>query len=269
MINVIDFTFKNRRIRIYESGEGSEILFLFHGFGQTGQVFDQWHRELGVSHRIYAFDLFFHGASDQVEEHVTIDLWKALLDHFIVKENISDFHLAGYSLGGRFVNATLQEFPNRVKSITYMAPDGFFESPWHRLAITFKPIFKWMMSHPKALIKFSDGIEKTRIVSSSMVKFAQRELRDAENRIRVYRSWVFLKRLVPPPKRIAKMINDHHIKCWVFLGARDHIIPPEKVSRHLRRANTAMITILDKRHHEIIDAAFEMMYTEQPETEEM
>lgn len=267
MIKTHDFTFRNRSIRVNISGKGSENLLLFHGFGQSGQAFNRWHRELDSTYTLYSFDLFFHGFSDQIEEPVTIDLWGSILRAFMEQNQITSFHLAGYSLGGRFVNATVKSFPTQVKSITYMAPDGFFESPWHRLAVAFQPIFRWTMSHPNALLSVAGLVEKARLTSPSLVKFAKRELRDVENRMRVYRSWVFLKPLLRSTKRIARVIDEHQIKCWVFLGSKDYIIPPGKVSPHFKNNSSALISVLEKRHHEIIDAAFDVLHCDQTEYE--
>ncbi len=260
-METIKFSFQERTMRVHKSGSGSEIMLLFHGFGQNGEVFRGWHDTLEKTHTLYSFDLFFHGESDQTEAPVTISYWGELIQTFAERQQLDRFHLTGFSLGGRFVNATVISLPDRVKSITYIAPDGFYESPWQTLALSFKSIFKYVMTHPEALIKLADAAEKYRLSSPSLIKFAKRELRDIDNRVRVYRSWVFLKPLIRNHRKVTRTINDHDIKCTLVLGSKDHIIPPKKVNPKFKPAPDALICVIEKRHHEMIDAALALLYS--------
>lgn len=268
-METIKFSFQERTIHVHKSGSGPEIMLLFHGFGQTGEVFQDWHNALEATHTLYSFDLFFHGESDQKEAPVTTNYWGKLIQTFADRQRLGSFHLAGFSLGGRFVSATILSLPERVKSITYIAPDGFYESPWQTLALSFRSIFKYVMTHPEALIKMADAAEKYRLSSPSLVKFAKRELRDVDNRIRVYRSWVFLKPLIRNHRKVTRTINDHDIKCTLVLGSKDHIIPPGKVIPKFRPAPGALICIIEKRHHEMIDAALELLHSEEEFDEDL
>lgn len=261
-MEAIKFTFQNRTIHVHKTGSGPEKMLLFHGFGQTGLAFHEWHQALATSYTLYSFDLFFHGASDQTEIPVTLAYWGALVRTFTKQQQINDFHVGGYSLGGRFVNATILSMPGRVKSIIYMAPDGFYESPWHFLALTFQGVFRYIMKHPAALIKMADAAERYRLSSPSLIKFAKRELQDVDNRIRVYRSWIFLKPLIRIHRKVTRTIHHHGIKCTLILGSRDHIIPPKKVIPKFKTAPEVTICVIENRHHEIIDNTLKMLYFE-------
>ena len=77
-METIKFTFQERTIHVHKSGSGPENMLLFHGFGQTGQVFQEWHQALEETHILYSFDLFFHGETEwqlKIKEglHIT---WK-------------------------------------------------------------------------------------------------------------------------------------------------------------------------------------------------
>lgn len=259
-METIKFTFQDRFIHVRKSGTGTEIMLLFHGFGQTGEAFHDWYNALAPTHTLYAFDLFFHGESDQKETPVTVTYWGQLIEAFSNQQQINQFHLAGFSLGGRFVNATIIRIPDRIKSITYVAPDGFYESPWQTLALTFRPIFRYLMEHPEALLKMADAAEKYRLSSPSLVNFAKRELKDIENRIRVYRSWIFLKPMIRNHKQVTQSIDDHDLKCTLVLGSKDHIIPPKKVIPKFKSVAGVTICVIEKRHHEMIGAALEIFH---------
>lgn len=261
-METIKFTFQERTIHVHKSGHGPEHLLLFHGFGQTGQVFQGWHLALEETHTLYSFDLFFHGESDQTEAPITPAYWGELIKAFTEWQQLDQFHLAGYSLGGRFVNATLLYLPKQILSIAYMAPDGFYESPWQTLAISFRRIFRYVMNHPEALIKMADAAEKYKLSSPSLVKFAKRELRDVDNRIRVYRSWIYLKPLIRNHRRVTRTIHDHNIKCSLILGSKDHIIPPRKVVPKFKSATNVTICVIEKRHHEMISAGLDLIHSE-------
>ncbi len=259
-METIDFTFQNRTLRVLKSGSGPEIMLMFHGFGQTAEVFKDWHLALHQSHTLFSFDLFFHGNSDQKEEPVTTEYWGNLIHTFAERQQFDAFHLVGFSLGGRFVNATILTMPMMVKSIIYIAPDGFYESPWHFMALTFKRPFRYLMTHPKALLNMADVAQKYGLSSPTLVKFAKRELTDLENRVRVYRSWILLKPLIRNHRKVTRTIDDHDIRCTLILGSKDHIIPPAKVSPKFKTASGTTICVIDKRHHEMIEAALELLY---------
>src|SRR5687767_6941373 len=101
-------------------GTGSKKLLFFHGFGQDHTAFVSLAEALGNEYTCYVFDLFFHGSSvwhgvdeNPLEKHE----WKKIIEDILQSNDISEFSLLGYSLGAKFVFATLESFPEKIKQI--------------------------------------------------------------------------------------------------------------------------------------------------------
>jgi pimeloyl-ACP methyl ester carboxylesterase len=117
-------------------GEGAEVLLAFHGFGQHRGYFGPLAEALGETHTLYAFDLFFHGESTWRTRNGTLTKarWTELVAAFLRQQGVTRFGLLGFSMGGKFVLATLEAMPERVTRVVLLAPDGIKTSFWYSLA---------------------------------------------------------------------------------------------------------------------------------------
>jgi len=115
----------NSELFYFKEGAGNKTILLFHGFGQDHRAFESWNESLKNEYTIYTFDLFFHGNSRwQNNRALEKEDWKKVLQLFFDREKIEDFEIAGFSIGTKFVLAAMELFPDRVKRIILIAPDG-------------------------------------------------------------------------------------------------------------------------------------------------
>jgi pyruvate dehydrogenase E2 component (dihydrolipoamide acetyltransferase) len=106
-------------LRYLVQGEGGEPLVLLHGFG--GDL-NNWLFNAGAlsaSRAVYALDLPGHGGS--VKE--ARDLAGALRE-FLGSQGLERVHLAGHSMGGLVAGELAASDPDRVLSLTLIAPAG-------------------------------------------------------------------------------------------------------------------------------------------------
>lgn len=101
-----------------------EPLVLLHGFGGSGHTFDPLVNDLG-DRRVILPDLPGHGRSFDVpgsrHPKAGADAVLATLDAI----GCPDFHLGGFSMGGAVACLIALKAPERVKSLTLLAPGGF------------------------------------------------------------------------------------------------------------------------------------------------
>jgi len=114
---------------------GLPALVLVHGLGSAGNIWKTLHAGLESSFTIYPVDLPGHGSAPLHDE----SLDPRSLAHSIVTamekdHGVQQFHVAGNSLGGWIALELAAHYPDRVKSVTALAPAGLWrEGPTSKL----------------------------------------------------------------------------------------------------------------------------------------
>lgn len=109
----------------HEAGEGGIPLVFLHGFGSNHSNWNVVANAFAVSRRTIAYDLPGHGKSlcfpgDRSPKRTA----PALLADLGTR-GAGKFHLVGHSFGGAIACLMAVEAPNRVASLTLLAPGGF------------------------------------------------------------------------------------------------------------------------------------------------
>ncbi|PYD47364.1 acetoin dehydrogenase dihydrolipoyllysine-residue acetyltransferase subunit [Novacetimonas pomaceti] len=112
-------------LRVHELGGGDATpLVLVHGFGGDLKNWMFNHAALSHARRVIAFDLPGHGGSSKDVGPGTLqffaDVTAQLLDHL----NLSRVHVMGHSLGGGVALTLARDAPQRVASLSLIAPAG-------------------------------------------------------------------------------------------------------------------------------------------------
>lgn len=111
----------------YEQGTGPETIVLLHGFGGSHGVWAEIGPQLAGEARILAYDLPGHGASLEVEgARSPKKIAEAVLAD-IVERDISRIHMVGHSMGGAVATLIALSAPERIASLTLLAPGGYGE----------------------------------------------------------------------------------------------------------------------------------------------
>lgn len=103
---------------------GETPLVLLHGFGGIGSVWRDVASRLSPAQPILAPDLPGHGRSLGLPAGGAGRIAKAVLAELEERGHAS-FHLCGHSLGGAAAALMALRHPERVRSLTLLAPGGF------------------------------------------------------------------------------------------------------------------------------------------------
>ncbi|MBK6264289.1 alpha/beta hydrolase [Marivirga sp. S37H4] len=239
------------------SGNGKQILFAFHGFGQHGKYYEPFAEKLGDIYTIYSFDLFYHGESDWKDKIHPLkkEDWKKIIEIIVDKHSIQTFAVCGYSMGGKFAMASLEAFPDKIDQLLLIAPDGIKTLFWYSLATyptSFRRFFRAMVTKPKYFYNLINFSKKLGLVDKSLLKFANSQMNTRAKRRRVYLSWVTFRFLSFDLKKIAKIINQHKIPTYMITGKYDKIITANNMLDLLKHVHQYHNIILEAGHNSLI-----------------
>ncbi|SMD32938.1 Pimeloyl-ACP methyl ester carboxylesterase [Reichenbachiella faecimaris] len=255
------YTFSNSiRLEYMAYGYGKKTLICFHGFGQNYQVFEKLATELN-GYQVIGINLFFHGKSDRTSgtKYLSHEEWKKILNGFLHELGINNFSVFGYSMGGRYVASTIQSFSDRIDHCFFIAPDGIVKRSAYEFA-TFplgsEQLFGFFMRNPKPFFTFLYLIEQTRLFNQWTINFSRSQLRDKGQRMKVYKSWVMLRKFRLSQKTLIKLLNTAPFQSAFIFGKYDNIIQPKRHFHFLSQLKKAKVTILDTGHTKLLNESF-------------
>lgn len=244
----------------YKAGAGELPLVVFHGFGQTHKAFHSWISALKQKYTLIFVDLYFHGKSTWADTGHPLgkDTWKDAVRQILDRENITAFAVAGYSMGGKFALATLEAFPDAVKALWLIAPDGITRNFWYSLAtgsMPFRKLFRHMTGDENTFARLTRVARASRLVDKRVLRFAENQMDSALRRERVFNTWVTFRHLKFDMRRIAEIVNKSGIPVTIIAGKYDRIIPPHKLRLPLNRLKNMDFHVVDSGHNDLIPGA--------------
>jgi pimeloyl-ACP methyl ester carboxylesterase len=245
--------FGNDQLHYIKAGNGNDPLLFFHGFGQDHSIYVPIIKSLTARYSIYIFDLYFHGKSiwGQGEKPLTKNHWKETMNYFFQQEQILSFSVAGFSLGGKFALATFESFPEKCKKIFLLAPDGIDTSLWYSLAtypFAIRKFFKSLITHPNRFTALVRLLNRFKVVDQGLIRFADFQMSTEEKRSRVYHSWVVFRHLAFNLKKIARLMDDHHVDVVIVVGKYDNVVKPERIEKFAKMIKRCRFEVAPSGH---------------------
>ena len=249
--------YQNSELYYYKDGSGKKTILLFHGFGQDHKAFNNWIEVLENDYTVYTFNLFFHGNSKWANQQaVTKEDWRKIIQIFIDQEKIDRFEIAGFSVGAKFVLATLELFPERIERIILLAPDGIKNNFWYDLATRtslMRALFRSMILKPRRLQSLIKFLKFFHLEDKNLLRFVEFQLSTEEKLQRVCNSWIYFRHLNFNFNDLIQLLNSRNIPVVFILGKSDKVIPSERIERFAKTLKNHRFELLDAGHHELIN----------------
>jgi pimeloyl-ACP methyl ester carboxylesterase len=112
------------RLGVVETESAGTPLVLLHGFAGSSHSWDDVRRRLGTDRAVLAFDLPGHGGSLLFPGFGTAPFAAKAIVQELDRRGMSEFHLAGHSMGGAAAVLIAIGQPERVLSMTLLSPGG-------------------------------------------------------------------------------------------------------------------------------------------------
>jgi len=231
-------------------------MLAFHGFGQSAEYFQPF-EVLSSQYTLYCFDLPHHGVTNWDESHVVDkSSLKTFFDRFFSSNDISEFSIAAFSLGGKFLLTLLELYPTKINSLILIAPDGVKVNVWYKLATgysLFHWIFKFIVNNPSPLFISTDFLRNVGILNKSVLRFIKAHMDTLEKRKQVYLVWNSFKLLKFRERDIIYLINQNNIQSYLYLGKHDRVIPESKFRRFIRSVENLKLFEFNNGHNHLVE----------------
>jgi pyruvate dehydrogenase E2 component (dihydrolipoamide acetyltransferase) len=115
------------RLFAAENGSGDRTTVLLHGFGGFHGMWDEIAAALAAQSRVLAYDLPGHAGSLTWPDAGPAKLAARAILADLARRGIAKAHVVGHSMGGAIAALAGLTEPDRVASLTLLAPGGFGE----------------------------------------------------------------------------------------------------------------------------------------------
>lgn len=219
--------YKNSKISYQVFGNGSKLLFCFHGYGETAKSFIFLEPLLGKDFTMVALNLPYHGETEWNEGllFTSSDLMNII--SLICTDAQSQIYLLGYSMGGRLALQLLQDIPKKIESVVLVAPDGLHKNFWYSFAtqtLLGNKLFALTMKHPGWLFALVNVAAKLKMLNSAVIKIAHYYLDDANERTLLYKRWTTMRKFNPNLYLVKFVIKENKMPVRFLFGKFDRII---------------------------------------------
>ena len=249
-------------------GSGSEVWIFFHGFGQCHQDMLTFDKLRTPNQRFLFVDLIYHGQSswNTSEKDLKKEEWKAILLSLLQKESIDTFHLVGYSMGGKFALLSYELLPERISSLSLLAPDGIKTGLWYSMSnypSGIHPLFKQVVFRPKRFFTLVDGLKTAGLLQKSLVKFVKTQLETRSKRAQAYLVWKVLGGLHLQLGTIIRQLRQRPIPVTLVLGEFDRMVSPKNLERFTAKVPQLRLLQLPVGHGQLIEATVSYLHQAQ------
>ena len=204
-------------------------VVLLHGFGASLQSWDGWAQQLAATHRVICFDLPGFGLTGRDPSgRYSVERGLEVLLALLVRLGLERIDLVGHSLGGHYAWAFAARYPQRVRRLVLVAPDGFDDTKFvtsHLPALA--PLIRHVM--PKFLIWVDLAVcygAPGRLTGAIVTRYSDM-LRAPGVRAALLARWSQI-RYVDPRPGLAR-VRTPTLIVW---GTRDRILPPSQAQRY-------------------------------------
>lgn len=230
--------------------------------GQDFSCFQQFAQTFENQYTTYLFDLPFHGESLMGETIITKEIWKEYVENFLQENQIPNFSIISFSMGGRFALATLEAFSERIEDAILLAPDGITEDSFYYGATHFRftrNAFRKVLKNNHRFHGFAGFLSRIGIVHESVLKFAKIMVNTPQKQEQLYKSWVGFRALKFDNIKLAQIINNQKIDVRVFVGKYDKLLPAHNVYSLTKRLNNVELITLESTHGKLVEKTIEYL----------
>lgn len=224
-----------------------EWIFAFYGYGQQSSVFRPLAAKLEGKYNVLVIDLPYEELPQAIRKNEFANFLQDLFKKFRIQKVTG----ISYSMGSRFNLVMAECLPSIMSKIILVAPDGVRIRLWTKLATRTwagSMVFRYLVESEHAYLNIVTLLYRLKLMPSSMFAFTKWHMRDKPNRLKVYHSWMNMRKLVPDLELINRNAREHHLDLIAYFGKEDKVINEYCMNRLSAKIPSAKIVQLNKGH---------------------
>lgn len=255
------------KLAYQKTGMGSEVYLIFHGFGQDHHAMLPFTGIRKPNQCFLFIDMFYHGRSQWFDSTKKLERihWIELIKLLQKQEKFTDFHLIGYSMGGKFSLLSYELFSKEVKSLTLIAPDGIRTGLWYSMSNYpnfIHPLFKSVIFKPNRFFGIIEGLNSAGLVEKSFIKFIKTQLETRSDRAKAYFVWKVFGGVQLQLGTIIQLARTQKTPINLFIGDFDQMVTAENLERFIWKIPHLKRTALPVGHGQLIEATVAFLKAE-------
>lgn len=258
------FTYKNSSISYLRFGSGPEVLVAFHGYNQSASLYAYFEEALAHRFTVIAIDFFWHGQSiwNEAEDFTESDM-KAVVAGIKQQEGLSNtrFSVCSFSMGARLARALIRSFPERINDVVFISPPTFSFNRFLNFT-TNHPVglfaFRYFLNNPGTLERWVKNLHRIKLLNRAVFVFTSKFV--GQSRLeKVFKTWYAQRKLKTDFAAFAQLLNTHHIRVTLIAGKNDHITPPHRMIRYVRKLKHHQVFLVDQKHELTTPQTFQLL----------
>lgn len=223
------------------NGNGSTLLFL-HGSWQDGEQWQPFLEQLGQHYHCLAPDLLGFGDSERPPHHYSIALEVDCLAEYLDALRVEQVDIVGHSLGGWIGAQFALKYPDRVRSLALIVPEGVtsktLSNRWWKLKLLAGRV-SWFAGLLRLIKPIARGLGQQKSVQKSLAW--RRQLKESTAACQI----LFQRRRA---ELQAELLNEHlprlHQPVLIGYGEDDSTVEAELSQTYARLLPQAKLTVL-------------------------
>lgn len=236
---------------------GKQLVLALHGYSNSSSLFAELAGYLRPHCTTLAIDLPGHGQTRwQEDDALTYSALCTLVETICRDYNVEKISLLGFSLGGRVALSILKAIPERLHSMTLLAPDGLKTHPalsYTNNSWVGRFILRDVHQKPARYQRLLQLMHRRKVVTEGVYQFLNYHLNQTALNSTFKISGLALRKLYPKPYQFRKVFARYPVPVHLILGVDDPVIPvrhgtafaaqfPGQVQMHTLRKGHRLIT---------------------------
>lgn len=207
-------------------GEKKKWLIAFYGYGQSVKAYEPLYDLIYNEYNLLVID---YPKGDYKTDIYPTDLASYCTKLFI-QFDIQEMDVISYSMGSRLGLYIPYFFPEKVKQLILIAPDGIEIAFWNKVGVHTSIgqwLFNFFVNSKNAYQNLLNILYNLGIMNKSLYAFSKWNMRDVKQRTYVYNAWMNLRKMEPNLKLVNKKCEEYGIRLISYFGSLDPVIPKQ------------------------------------------